>query len=277
VALITGGASGIGAELARQLAARGMRIALIDRDARAARLDPAGRRDGGRRRARRRGADRRDRRPRAPPRRHRRRGRQRGIATGGPLRMVGPDTVEDTIEINLLGVWRTARAALPHVLERRGHILMIASAAAVLPRAGWARIPRRRRGSRRSAARCGSSSSPTASPSGSRTTCSSTRRWSRSARRARPAALEVAAAGADRQDVAARAGDRAHGDVDREALAVVGSSAVPARADGGRAACSTTRSPIGAMVAGVTDMETAFAAEAERVGADAAARSVGNN
>src|SRR3954453_23411548 len=33
VALITGGASGIGAELARQLSARGMRLGLIDRDA----------------------------------------------------------------------------------------------------------------------------------------------------------------------------------------------------------------------------------------------------
>ena len=59
-----------------------------------------------------------------------------GIATGGPLRMVAPETVEDTIDVNLLGVWRTARAALPHVLERRGHLLLIASAAAVLPAAG---------------------------------------------------------------------------------------------------------------------------------------------
>src|SRR5690348_18353982 len=33
VALITGAASGIGAELARQLAGRGMRLALIDRNA----------------------------------------------------------------------------------------------------------------------------------------------------------------------------------------------------------------------------------------------------
>src|SRR4051812_37733769 len=33
VALITGAASGIGAELARQLSARGMRLALLDRNA----------------------------------------------------------------------------------------------------------------------------------------------------------------------------------------------------------------------------------------------------
>ena len=59
-----------------------------------------------------------------------------GIGTGGPLRMVSPQSVEDTIDVNLLGVWRTARAALPHVLERRGHLLLVASAAAVLPTAG---------------------------------------------------------------------------------------------------------------------------------------------
>ena len=59
-----------------------------------------------------------------------------GIATGGPLRLVAPETVEETIDVNLLGVWRTARAALPHVLERRGHLLLVASAAAVLPSAG---------------------------------------------------------------------------------------------------------------------------------------------
>ena len=136
VALITGGASGIGAELARQLSARGMRIGLIDRDA--ARLDGivpgaetavADVRDTAGLTA-------------AIDDLAARLGgidvvvANAGIATGGPLRMVGPDTVEDTIEINLLGVWRTVRAAIPYVLERRGHILMIASAAAVLPAAG---------------------------------------------------------------------------------------------------------------------------------------------
>jgi NAD(P)-dependent dehydrogenase (short-subunit alcohol dehydrogenase family) len=136
VALITGGASGIGAELARQLSARGMRLGLIDidadrldgivpgaktavadvRDAEAltAAIDDLARRLGGIDVA----------------------VANAGIATGGPLRLVAPETVEETIDVNLLGVWRTARAAMPHVLARRGHILLVASAAAVLPAAG---------------------------------------------------------------------------------------------------------------------------------------------
>jgi NAD(P)-dependent dehydrogenase (short-subunit alcohol dehydrogenase family) len=139
VALITGGASGIGAELARQLAGRGMRLGLIDvdqasleavaaelpetetavadvRDAAGltAAVDDLARRLGGIDVA----------------------VANAGIATGGPLRLVAPETVEDTIDVNLLGVWRTVRAALPHVLSRRGHVLLISSAAAVLPTAG---------------------------------------------------------------------------------------------------------------------------------------------
>ena len=137
-ALITGGASGIGAELARRLAARGMRVGLIDvnadgldrvatrvgaqsavadvRDAGAltAAIDDLAERLGGIDVA----------------------VANAGIATGGPLRLVGPDTVEDTIDVNLLGVWRTARAALPHVVAARGHLLLVSSAAAVLPSGG---------------------------------------------------------------------------------------------------------------------------------------------
>jgi NAD(P)-dependent dehydrogenase (short-subunit alcohol dehydrogenase family) len=58
-----------------------------------------------------------------------------GIATTGPLRLVGPDTVEDTIEVNLLGVWRTMRAALPHLADSRGYLLCTSSAAALVPTA----------------------------------------------------------------------------------------------------------------------------------------------
>jgi NAD(P)-dependent dehydrogenase (short-subunit alcohol dehydrogenase family) len=135
-ALITGGASGIGAALAEALTARGARVGLIDREAEAlsavrerlpgavsavadvrdrdslsgAVEEVAGRLGGGLDIA----------------------VANAGIATGGPLRLVGPDSVEDTIDINLLGIWRTVRAALPFVMGRPdGYILMTASAAAL--------------------------------------------------------------------------------------------------------------------------------------------------
>jgi NAD(P)-dependent dehydrogenase (short-subunit alcohol dehydrogenase family) len=54
-----------------------------------------------------------------------------GIATGGSVRTIDPAAFERVIEVNLLGSWRTIRAALPHVIERRGYVLQIASAAAI--------------------------------------------------------------------------------------------------------------------------------------------------
>jgi NAD(P)-dependent dehydrogenase (short-subunit alcohol dehydrogenase family) len=45
---------------------------------------------------------------------------------------VEPGDFERVIDINLLGVWRTVRAALPHLVERRGYALGIASLAAAL-------------------------------------------------------------------------------------------------------------------------------------------------
>ena len=50
-----------------------------------------------------------------------------GIAPVGTVATIDPEAFERTIEVNLLGVWRTVRAALPHVIERRGYILPIAS------------------------------------------------------------------------------------------------------------------------------------------------------
>jgi NAD(P)-dependent dehydrogenase (short-subunit alcohol dehydrogenase family) len=138
-ALITGGASGIGAELARQLTGRGMRVGLIDIDG-----DGLERVAAGIRGAETAVADVRD--PVAltaaiDALADRLDGldvavANAGIASGGPLRLVAAETVEETIDINLLGVWRTVRAALPHVVERRGHLLLVASAAAVLPTGG---------------------------------------------------------------------------------------------------------------------------------------------
>ena len=55
-----------------------------------------------------------------------------GIATGGPLRSQDMRSWERVIEINLLGVMYTDRAALPHLERTGGYLLNIASTAAVL-------------------------------------------------------------------------------------------------------------------------------------------------
>jgi NAD(P)-dependent dehydrogenase (short-subunit alcohol dehydrogenase family) len=54
-----------------------------------------------------------------------------GIATAGPLRLQEPRSWERVIEVNLLGVMYTDRAALPHLERSRGYLLNVASAAAV--------------------------------------------------------------------------------------------------------------------------------------------------
>ena len=61
-----------------------------------------------------------------------------GIAPGGMVRSTDPAAFERTIEINLLGVWRTVRACLPHVIERQGYVLVIASLAAAVHGPGMA-------------------------------------------------------------------------------------------------------------------------------------------
>jgi NAD(P)-dependent dehydrogenase (short-subunit alcohol dehydrogenase family) len=140
--LITGAARGIGAESARQLAARGARVSLVglepeelervaseigesaawfeadvtDPDALQAAVDGTVDRFGGIDAVI----------------------ANAGIATTGMVRAIDPDAFERTIEINLLGAWRTVRACLPHVLERRGYVLVIASLAAVVHAPGMA-------------------------------------------------------------------------------------------------------------------------------------------
>jgi NAD(P)-dependent dehydrogenase (short-subunit alcohol dehydrogenase family) len=53
-----------------------------------------------------------------------------GIASGGLVRFTDPAAWERVIEVNLLGGWRTVRTCLPHVIERKGYILPVASVAA---------------------------------------------------------------------------------------------------------------------------------------------------
>jgi NAD(P)-dependent dehydrogenase (short-subunit alcohol dehydrogenase family) len=55
-----------------------------------------------------------------------------GIATGGPLRSQDLRSWERVIDINLLGVMYTDRAALPHLERSNGYLLNIASTAAAL-------------------------------------------------------------------------------------------------------------------------------------------------
>ncbi len=61
-----------------------------------------------------------------------------GIGGGGPVRHTDPDAFERVIEVNLLGVVRTVSTCLPHVVERRGYVLVVASLAAVVHGPGMA-------------------------------------------------------------------------------------------------------------------------------------------
>jgi NAD(P)-dependent dehydrogenase (short-subunit alcohol dehydrogenase family) len=139
VAVITGAARGIGLESARQLAAT-HRVALLDRDA-----------PGGERAAAEIGGD----------AVHaacditdaasvasavadvvERCGgidvaiANAGIATAGSLRHLDPDVLALQLDVNLVGSWRFLHACLPHVIARRGYVLGVASAAAIVPPVG---------------------------------------------------------------------------------------------------------------------------------------------
>ncbi|TDL07507.1 SDR family NAD(P)-dependent oxidoreductase [Mycolicibacterium obuense] len=53
-----------------------------------------------------------------------------GVEAFESVRHGSPETFERVVDINLTGVWRTYRAALPHVLASRGHLLTVSSMAA---------------------------------------------------------------------------------------------------------------------------------------------------
>ena len=61
-----------------------------------------------------------------------------GIGVRGSVLSVDPDAFDRVIEVNLLGVWRTARACLPHLVESRGYLLNVASVAAISQPPGMA-------------------------------------------------------------------------------------------------------------------------------------------
>ncbi|WP_052583959.1 SDR family oxidoreductase [Saccharomonospora iraqiensis] len=61
-----------------------------------------------------------------------------GIATTGFVRSVDRDAFERVFEVDMLGVWRTFRVTLPHVIERGGYLLAISSFAAIAHAPGMA-------------------------------------------------------------------------------------------------------------------------------------------
>ncbi|MEU5853337.1 SDR family oxidoreductase [Saccharopolyspora shandongensis] len=142
VVLITGAARGIGAQTARELARRGARLALVglepdelaavaaelgdghfwaeadvtDPDsieaAVAAAVEQLGRLDVAIANA--------------------------GIAPIGTVRHSDPRAFVKAVDVNLNGVFHTARAALPHLIDRRGYLLVVSSLSAFSPTGGMA-------------------------------------------------------------------------------------------------------------------------------------------
>jgi NAD(P)-dependent dehydrogenase (short-subunit alcohol dehydrogenase family) len=136
VALVTGAARGIGYETARQLHARGASVAVVDLDPTQAReaAERIGERaigiagdvtDAGAMRAA------------VAETVERFGGLDVAMANAGiappslaTMRSVPSEEWERVIEVNLLGVWHTVRAALPQISERQGHVVVVASVAA---------------------------------------------------------------------------------------------------------------------------------------------------
>lgn len=61
-----------------------------------------------------------------------------GIASTGFARSVDPVAYERVFEVDLLGVWRTFRVTMPHVIERKGYLVAISSLGAITHAPGMA-------------------------------------------------------------------------------------------------------------------------------------------
>jgi NAD(P)-dependent dehydrogenase (short-subunit alcohol dehydrogenase family) len=55
-----------------------------------------------------------------------------GIAATGFTRSIDPAAFERVINVDLLGVWRTVRVTLPHLIEAKGYAMLVSSAAAII-------------------------------------------------------------------------------------------------------------------------------------------------
>jgi NAD(P)-dependent dehydrogenase (short-subunit alcohol dehydrogenase family) len=61
-----------------------------------------------------------------------------GIATYGSILKVDPEAFRTLIDVNIVGVFNTVRATLPSVIDRRGYVLVVSSAAAFAASPGLA-------------------------------------------------------------------------------------------------------------------------------------------
>ena len=143
VALITGGANGVGAEVARRLHDKGARVVLTD-------LDEVLLKEV----ATRLGEDRvlaavADVRDLSAMQNAVDKGIERfggidivvanaGIGTYGSVLQVDPEAFRTLIDVNVVGVFHTVRATLPSVINRRGYVLIVSSVAAYLALPGLA-------------------------------------------------------------------------------------------------------------------------------------------
>lgn len=143
VVLITGGAAGVGAELASRLHAKGANLVLTDLDeTRLAEISATLGAD----RVLARVADVRDlsaMQSAAAAAVDRFGGidvvvANAGIASYGSVLQVDPEAFKRVLDVNVLGVFHTVRAALPSVIERRGYVLVVSSLAAYAASPGLA-------------------------------------------------------------------------------------------------------------------------------------------
>jgi len=143
VALITGGANGIGAETARRLHTKGAKLVLTDLDEGKLKVLAA---ELGEDRVLTVVADVRD---LSAMQAAVDQGVERfggidivmanaGIATYGSVLNVDPEAFKTLLDVNVLGVFHTVRAALPSVIDRRGYVLIVSSLAAYAAAPGMA-------------------------------------------------------------------------------------------------------------------------------------------
>ena len=144
VALVTGAARGIGNGTAQALISRGASVVVVDLDAAASEAAASQLHDT---RAIGLAADVTD-----------RGAMQRAVATaverfggldvvvanagiaarGATMRAMAPENVDRVLDVDLMGVWRTVEAALPEIVRRRGHVVVVSSIYAFMNGVGTA-------------------------------------------------------------------------------------------------------------------------------------------